>query len=173
MTGHPKPQYRTDDIRRTIGRLSALPTVRVVLAAAIVASSLALLLLSFGLDARAAAVARSVVTLCTAIFTLEICLGMIAQRVGFFGNRGNVAVFLITGVALFTPFDAILMLRLFPLFRNGVFGRRPPRALALAMVPVWLVAFIAAAARDAVLLTGSTCTGWADCIDQAVILALP
>ncbi|RVU39257.1 hypothetical protein EOI86_08450 [Hwanghaeella grinnelliae] len=173
MTGQSHPKYRTDDIRQTFGALRNTRLFKTVVTAVILLVALALLIRSFGFGGTTEDLCDVVLNWGTAVFAVEVSLLMIAQRVAFFGKIGNAALFLITGIALFTPFDFVLMLRLFPLLTNGVYSRRLPRPLALAITPFWLVACLAAAARDYVMFENMDCAGWADCITTASSLAMP
>lgn len=170
MTGRHMPANRTDDIRRTFAAINESAPMRWTVAAAIVTSSIALLTVTVTNDMRAVAVCHGIVTFCTVVFTIEVSLQMIGQRVGFLGKPGNVALLAVVACALFTPFDAVLMLRLFPLLKNGVEGHRAPRILTLLLVPFWIVACTAAGARNYVILEGGSCVGWGDCTDAAVRL---
>ena len=178
MTGqsepeHRPPKYRTDDIRRSFGALLETRLFSAVVTAAILLVAFALLVRSFGLGNVANDLSNTVIAWCMALFALEVSLLMIANRVAFFGKIGNAALFLITGIALFTSFDSVLMLRLFPLITDGAQSGRLPKPLVLAITPFWLVACLAAAARDYVLLEKMDCVGWADCISVATGLAMP
>jgi len=173
MTGDSEPKYRTDDIRRSFGALQETRLFKTVVTAGILLVSLALLVRSFGFGGVTAELCDTTIGWATALFTVEISLLMIAQRVAFLGKVGNAALLLITGIALFTPFDFVLMLRLFPLINDGVRSGRLPRPLALAITPFWLVASLAGAARDYGVYGNTDCAGWADCIGAAFRIALP
>lgn len=172
MTGQTPPKYKTDDIRRSVETLTEYGPVRAVVTTGILASSLALLVQSFGPAEWLEIVCDQVITWSTALFAIDISMRLIGQRVGFFGKPGNVAVFLIVGLALFTPFNAVLMLRLFPVLKNGAWGYRLPRLASIPLMIVWLSACIAAGARSAVLHQGETCAGWVGCLRSAFQLTL-
>ena len=173
MTGDSEPKYRTDDIRRSFGALLDTRLFKSAVTTGILLVSLALLIRSFGFGGATEEFCDIIVGWATAFFTVEISLLMIAQRVSFLGKVGNAALFLITGIALFTPFDCVLMLRLFPLLRDSVRSLRIPRPLALAITPFWLIACLAGAARDYAIYENTDCTGWASCIGAASGIAIP
>lgn len=168
MTGPPKAAHKTDDIRRSIGKLTEGRAARWIVTSAIIAVAVALIILSFSPGESTGTVCRQIVTWATALFTVEISFRMIGQRVDFLGKPGNVADLIIIGMALVTPLDAVLMLRLFPVLSDGAPGFRTSKALSASMMLAWSIACIAALARDVVLIQGGACIGWQDCIKQAV-----
>ncbi len=175
MTGQ-TPKYKTDDIRRSVGTMADSAPVIWVVTSAILAGAIALLVQSFGLGepgGPADAWCSRIVAVCLAIFSVEVSLRLIAERVGFFGKIGNVALFLIVGSALFTPFDAVLMLRAFPLIRYGIGGRALPPAASTPLMLLWLAACFAAAAREVVHFEQGTCAGWIECVRTAATLMAP
>ena len=173
MTGQPQPTYRTDDIRRTVGALLDSRPATAVVTAGIVASAVALLVQSFAPNLPLDGICAGIVAWCIGIFAVEVSLRLIAQRAGFFGKLGNIALFLIVGWALFTPFKAVLMLRLFPLMKHGIRGHALPAAVQLPLMLLWLAACLGAAAREFVLFHEGACAGWMECVGSAVTLAIP
>lgn len=169
MTGQPQPKYRTDDIRKSIGVLLASYPAILVIKASIVVVFVALFLRSFGVGGS---FVTSIVSWCTGLFVIETSLLMISQRVSFFGSLRNVVLFLIVGIALFTPIKSVLMLRLYPILRDGIGERRLPKPVALALTPGWLIACLAGIALDYVLARDGACSGWPDCFRTAFSLAL-
>ena len=172
MTGQSPPNHRTDDIRRTIDAISNSRTVKTSVAVGILASSLALLIQSFDPSPSVDLFCDSVVAWCIAVFTIEVSFRLIGQRIEFLGRIGNVAWFLTVGIALFTEFDAILMLRLLPLLKEGLWGYILPRSVAVPMMALWIIACAAAGARSVVFMLGETCSGWVDCFGAAFNLAM-
>lgn len=173
MTGDSEPKYRTDDIRRSFGAVIETRLFKTVVTTGILLVSLVLFIRSFGFGGATEELCAIIVGWATALFTVEISLLMIAQRIAFFGKAGNAALFLIIGIALFTPFDFVLMLRLFPLLYEGVRRLRLPRPLALAIMPFWILACLTGAARDYVIFENTNCAGWVDCIGTASKIATP
>lgn len=167
MTGTNNPKHRTDDIRDAVGFLLRHRFVSVVVTLSILAASGALLILSFAPNPSIASLCHSVVTAGLAVQTLDVCLRLISQRVEFVGKADNLARFAIVASALFSPFQSVLMLRVFPLVRIWMVDHRLPAFAAVPLALIWVAACLAAIARDVVLQNGESCAGWLTCMRVA------
>ena len=163
MTGRPSPKYKTDDIRASLRGLTNSRAVATIVEATVVVSFLALLLQFTVLDPGVRLATDRVLSICLAILTVDISLKIIANRFEYFSSPGNLLAFLTVGVALFTPFRVVLLLRLYPLVRKGAFGVTPPPRLSAWLVVCWLVLCLTAATATYAQYKGLGCGAWVDC----------